>query len=89
MWLDEDKNSEPLMCKCVLCDLYSGSVSVDQTMATWGGSTVETLEGIEEDVNRRSNNRADNTAQQQPQQDNNDNDEQEECDDGEKKYCRN
>ena len=34
---------------CTVGLLFRGSASVDQTMATWGGSTVDNLESIEED----------------------------------------
>lgn len=32
----------------VVCIQFSASVSEDVTMATWGGSTIGNLEGIEE-----------------------------------------
>ena len=35
----------------MLCTLFYSTTSGDMTMATWGGSTADNLESIEEDEN--------------------------------------
>ena len=59
-------------------------MSVAQTMATWGGSTVDNMESIEEDEAGRE--QARRRQQQQNHDDEEEDEDQEECDDGEGRF---